>query len=140
MSSSQSLREQAAQVARCDVAVGVHGTQLMNAMWMEPGSALVELLVQRPRAKLTDGTLGVTLEENAYYRNIAQLSGHSYFSRRCCTTPHMECVERAGLRQKAWRQPARQTSAATGILKICGCAKPAGHEAHGGPAVFRALA
>ena len=76
--SGQSLREQVSQMAGCTVAMGIHGAQLMNVMWMPPGSAVVEYHRLTP----TNGSS----EMAYYYRNVASLSGHTYYSRQVCDT------------------------------------------------------
>eukprot|EP00322_Chrysochromulina_rotalis_P002104 CAMPEP_0115843980 /NCGR_PEP_ID=MMETSP0287-20121206/8594_1 /TAXON_ID=412157 /ORGANISM="Chrysochromulina rotalis, Strain UIO044" /LENGTH=299 /DNA_ID=CAMNT_0003297695 /DNA_START=339 /DNA_END=1238 /DNA_ORIENTATION=- len=71
------LRDQVTQMAGCSVAMGIHGAQLMNVMWMEPGSAVVEF----HRLSPSKDTL---IEMAYYYRNVATLTGHTYFSRQIC--------------------------------------------------------
>ena len=72
-----SLREQVSQMEGCRVAIGIHGAQLMNVMWMPPGSSVVEFHRLEPKD---------VPEMAFYYRNVASLSGHTYFSRQICDT------------------------------------------------------
>jgi len=67
--SANSIREQAETLSECDVLMGIHGAGILNHMFMEPGSAVVELL---PNSDI------------AYYRNTAHFSDHIYFSRQIC--------------------------------------------------------
>lgn len=71
-----SLRTQVAQMADCRVAMGIHGAQLMNVMWMPPGTAVVEFHRLSPKVETGDMSY--------YYRNVALLSGLTYYSRRVC--------------------------------------------------------
>ena len=86
-----SMYEQASMVADCDVLMGVHGAGLMNHMFMEPGSALVEILPLN--------------EEPAYYRNTAHFSQQIYFARKICSSDSDDCIgiqqnKRAGCTMK----------------------------------------
>lgn len=60
------IKEQVAKIYMCDILVGVHGAGLIHSMWMYPQSAVVEILDQEHLAA-------------GYFRNIAHLSGHTYF-------------------------------------------------------------
>ena len=91
--SSSSLRDQAAQMAGCNVAMGIHGAQLMNVMWMEPGSAVVEF----HRLPPANHSNLVSESFDYYYRNVASLSGHTYFSRQIC-----DVRVRGGMRRRAF--------------------------------------
>ena len=66
--------------------MGIHGAQLMNVMWMQHGSAVVEF--HRISVQDTSSPSGhESKAENEmvyYYRNVAILSGHTYFSREVC--------------------------------------------------------
>lgn len=77
--SNSSLSHHASQMAGCNVAMGIHGAQLMNAMWMEAGSSVVEF--HRLPPVHADSSQSAT---SYYYRNVAILSGHTYFSRQIC--------------------------------------------------------
>ena len=83
-----SLRDQVAQMAGCSVVMGIHGAQLMNIMWMQPGNAVVEF---HHIAKPTSNSSKVEhLEMSYYYRNVAMLSSLTYFSRIVCdNTSHI---------------------------------------------------
>ena len=87
-----SLQHQVRQMAGCDVALGIHGAQLMNVMWMEPGSALVEF--HKPDSKSEQSYSKIHHASMVYYyRNVAHLTGHTYFSRLIC-----ESAEHGGLK------------------------------------------
>jgi len=66
-----SLSDQAAVFEKCDVLLGVHGAGMMNSMFMEPKSAVIEIEETGHRGA-------------SYYRNVAQFSGHIYFQRITC--------------------------------------------------------
>ena len=84
--SATTLRHQVSQMEGCNVAMGIHGAQLMNVMWMQHGSAVVEF----HRISVQDTSSPSGHESQAekemvyYYRNVAILSGHTYFSREVC--------------------------------------------------------
>jgi hypothetical protein len=63
---SSSLHEQAWTAQRCDILLGMHGSGMIHSLWMEPVSAVIEVMDKEHAAA-------------AYYRNIAHLSGHVYF-------------------------------------------------------------
>lgn len=63
------ITEQAAMVHSCDILMGPHGAGLVHAVWMYPGSVVIEILDHEHEAA-------------AYFRNIAHLSGHVYFKYR----------------------------------------------------------
>ena len=71
-----SFRGQTELARTCRVAVGLHGAQLMHAMWMRPMSALVEY--DSPRSR------------HEYYRNIAHLSGHIHVAPTICNKEHCD--------------------------------------------------
>ena len=74
--SSEPLRVHAEQMSVCDVSMGVHGAQMMNVMWMPPGS-VVEFRLSCP--------YGAPKCQGDFYHGVAELSGHRYFSRRVRT-------------------------------------------------------
>ena len=60
------IKEQASTIFTCDILIGLHGAGMTAALWMYPGSVVIEILDQEHLAA-------------AYYRNVAHLSGHTYF-------------------------------------------------------------
>lgn len=78
---SKAMQEHVQQIAYCDVAIGVHGAQMMNVMFMEAGAAVVEYIMDHRRSPQEDIH---ARPPTTYYRNVAQLSGLVYMSRRVC--------------------------------------------------------
>ncbi|KAJ2981389.1 hypothetical protein NQ176_g2048 [Zarea fungicola] len=79
---SMPLAEQIKVARRTDVLVGVHGAGLTHAMFMKPGSVLVEILP-------IDFT-------HKGFRNLAQMLGHRYFRTHAKTA--------AGSSKRDWQQ------------------------------------
>jgi len=79
LTASQTLREQALMLEPCDLLIGAHGAGLTNALFMRPGSALVEF----------------SSTANKNYRTLAHLLGHSYFARRVACEAPWACVGQA---------------------------------------------
>ena len=62
---------------RCRRAIGIHGAQMMNIMWMNSGGSVVE----HEYAKSI----------NYYYKNIAELTGLRHVTRTICTIDSARC-------------------------------------------------
>jgi len=65
-----SFMEQIGHLSNCDVLVGVHGAGMTHLLWLQPESVVIEMLPHN-----LDGTPPAY----AYYRNIAKLTGQTYF-------------------------------------------------------------
>lgn len=68
---------QAARAHSCDILMGPHGAGLVHALWLYPGSVVIEILDQEHHGA-------------AYYRNLAHLSGLIYFKHSKAELEHPE--------------------------------------------------
>lgn len=66
---SMPISTQATRVHSCDILMGPHGAGMVHALWMYPGSVVIEIMDPEHFPA-------------GYYRNIAHLSGHIYFKHR----------------------------------------------------------
>ena len=66
---SMLISTQAKRVNSCDILMGPHGAGMVHALWMYPGSVVIEIMDPEHFPA-------------GYYRNIAHLSGHIYFKHR----------------------------------------------------------
>jgi hypothetical protein len=62
---------------KCRRAVGIHGAQMMNIMWMKSGGFVEEY----------DYVNSI----NYYYKNVAQLTGLHHVTRTICKTDSAKC-------------------------------------------------